>query len=123
MKDLPTISEVHDIMVMLRGTNATKDGDFRNKHLGTILEYLRNQQQEDKAVTLQKLALILGLAQRQVRENYIDGLIAFGIISLSGDCQQWAWVGIKAIRGASGNLRQNNSTDNEFVSKQLSENK
>lgn len=108
-------------MTLLRGSNARNDGDYRSTHLGTILEYLRNQHTEDKTVTLQKLALMLGMAQRQVRENYIDGLLAFGIIGLTGDCKQWHWVGIKAIKGITGNLRVNTAQDNEFVAQQLKE--
>lgn len=118
-----TIDEVHEIMYLLRGTNATKDGDYRNIHLGTVLEYLRNQKFEEKMITLQKLSLMLGLAQRQVRENYIDGLIAFGIISLNSDCKAWYWVGSKAIKNQFGKLRTNNKEDNEYVVNQLVENK
>jgi hypothetical protein len=114
-----TIDEVHEIMYLLRGTNATKDGDYRNIHLGTVLEYLRNQKFEDKMITLQKLSLMLGLAQRQVRENYIDGLIAFGIISLNSDCKAWYWVGSKAIKNQFGKLRTNTKEDNEFVVSEL----
>ncbi len=118
-ENIDTVSEIHDIMVLLRGGNATRDGDYRNTHLGTVLEYLRNQKEEDKSVTLQKLALMLGMAQRQVRENYVDGLIAFGILSLTPDCKRWRWVGAVAIRGMSGGLKTNNAQDNSFVAEAL----
>lgn len=114
-----TIDEIHEIMILFRGANATRDGEYRNTHLGTVLEYLRDQQTEDKATTLQKLAILLGMAQRQIRENYLDGLIAFGVISLSTDCKRWSWVGITAIQNKYGQLRKNTPEDNEFVKEQL----
>lgn len=117
------VDEVHEIMMLLRGGNATTDGDYRNIHLGTILEYLRNQKTETKQVTLQKLSLMVGMAQRQVRENYLDGLIAFGVIALNPDCKSWTWIGIKAIKGKNGKLRINSSEDNKHVINQLKENK
>lgn len=116
-----TINEIHEIMYIFRGSNATKDGDYRSTHLGTVLEYLFSQQTEDKMITLQKLALLLGMSQRQIRENYLDGLIAFGVISISSDCKRWNWVGIKAIKGKYGQLRRNTQEDNDFVAKSLSE--
>lgn len=110
-----SLNEVHEIMMLLRGDNATTDGDYRNTHLGTVLEYLKNQQTESKATTLQKLSLMLGMAQRQIRENYIDGLIAFGIISLDANCKCWNWVGLKAIKGINGKLKTNSPENNEYV--------
>jgi hypothetical protein len=115
------VDEVHEIMMLLRGGNATTDGDYRNIHLGTILEYLRNQKTETKQVTLQKLSLMIGMAQRQIRENYLDGLIAFGVIALNPDCKSWTWIGIKAIKGKNGQLRTNNPIDNEYVVGQFTE--
>lgn len=109
------INEVHEIMMLLRGDNATTDGDYRNTHLGTVLEYLLNQKTESKATTLQKLSLMLGMAQRQIRENYIDGLIAFGIINLDANCRCWNWVGLKAVKGLNGKLKTNSAEDNEYV--------
>lgn len=109
------INEVHEIMMLLRGDNATTDGDYRNTHLGTVLEYLLNQKTESKATTLQKLSLMLGMAQRQIRENYIDGLIAFGIINLDANCRCWNWVGLKAVKGLNGKLKTNSAVDNEYV--------
>ena len=92
-----TIDEVHEIMISLRGTNSLKDGDYRSTHLGSILGYLREKKRENKSLTLQKLALIIGMSQRQIRENYFDGLIAFEILKLSSDCSEWYWIGIKAL--------------------------
>lgn len=116
-----TIDEIHEIMVLLRGNNALKDGDYRNIHLGTVLDYLRLQKTENKMITLQKLSVMLGMAQRQVRENYIDGLIAFGIIGLESDCSTWHWIGVKSIRNKYGQLRRNTPEDNEYIAQQLKE--
>lgn len=115
------LDEIHGIMYLLRGENATKDGDYRSTHLGTVLEYLKSQNTEEKSVTLQKLALMLGMAQRQIRENYFDGLLAFGIISLDTTCSRWRWIGIKAVQNQYGKLRKNTPEDNEYVSQQLTE--
>ncbi len=117
-----SIDEVHEIMFILRGQNATRDGDYRNTHLGVILEYLKAQHEEDKATTLQKLSLIIGMAQRQIRENYLDGLIAFGIISLTSDCKRWRWIGVKAIKNKYGQLRKNTVDDNTFIASELTKN-
>lgn len=117
------LDEVHEIMFLLRGDNATTDGDYRNTHLGTILEYLKSQKTEAKQITLQKLSLMVGMSQRQIRENYVDGLIAFGVISLDANCKCWYWIGVKAIKGKNGKLRINSSEDNKHVINQLKENK
>ena len=37
------------------------------------------------------------MSQRQIREKYIDGLIAFGIINLTQKCDEWYWVGLTAL--------------------------
>ena len=73
-----SVDEIHEIIFCLRGQNGLKDGDYRTTHLAIILEYLQRTKSENKMLTLQKLALVIGMSQRQVRENYIDGLIAFG---------------------------------------------
>lgn len=97
LEEKQTIDEIHQIMVKLRGSTGNNDGDYRSKHLGVILEYLYQKKRENKSLTLQKLALIIGMSQRQIRENYIDGLIAFGIINLTQKCDEWYWVGLIAL--------------------------
>jgi hypothetical protein len=116
-----TIDEVHEIMFILRGSNARSDGDYRSQHLGTVLSYLKAQDTEDKRITLSKLCLILGMAQRQVKENYFDGLLNFGIISVDEKCERWKWIGSKAIKNMYGQLRKNTPEDNEFVVESLQE--
>jgi len=103
-----TIDEIHQIMKILRGNSGKNDGDYRSTHLGTILEYLQQKITENKSLTLQKLALIIGMSQRQIRENYIDGLLAFGIIQLNAKCDEWYWVGLEAIQNKIGELKPKN---------------
>lgn len=100
-----TIDEVHQIIKALRGSTGKNDGDYRSTHLGIILEYLLSKKRENKSLTLQKLALIIGMSQRQIRENYIDGLIAFGIINLTSKCDEWYYVGISALNLSEGELK------------------
>lgn len=107
LKNKPTIDEVHQIITMLRGSHGKNDGDYRSLHLGAILEYLYKKRKEEKSLTLQKLALILGMSQRQIRENYFDGLLAFGIIALTSKCDEWYWIGSKALLIKEGELEKN----------------
>lgn len=116
-----TIDEVHEIMILLRGGNAKADGDFRSQHLATILNYLRQQRTENKQITLSKLALMVGMAQRQIKENYFDGITNFGIISINTECNMWEWVGVKAIKGQYGKLRINTPEENEYITESLKE--
>lgn len=98
------LDEVHEIMTTLRGNEAKNDGDYRSKHLGKILCYLHEKKRENKSLTLQKLALIIGMSQRQIRENYFDGLLAFGVIGLSSDTSEWYWIGNEALTKHKGEL-------------------
>lgn len=113
MKDKPimTIDEVHEIIYLLRGKAGTNEGDFRNKHLGVTLDYLRRTGTEDKSITCQKLSLMLGMASRQVKENYIDGLIAWGIISLDTLCRTWKWIGVSALKDKFGQIPKRNELE------------
>lgn len=101
------IDEIHQIISALRGSSGKNDGDFRSLHLGRILQYLCSKKRENKSLTLQKLALILGMSQRQIRENYFDGLIAFGIIDLTQKCDEWYWIGYSALSNKEGELKNN----------------
>lgn len=99
-----SIDEIHDIITALRGGTGRNDGDYRSSHLGIILEYLKTQKREDKRLTLQKLALKIGMSQRQIRENYFDGLLAYGILGLSSKCDEWYWIGKEALIKKEGEL-------------------
>lgn len=100
------IDEVHQIMRVIRGNQSTNDGDYRSSHLGVILEYLQSKKRENKSLTLQKLALMVGMSQRQIRENYVDGLIAFGVIQITTKCDEWYWVGLSSLVQKEGELKK-----------------
>lgn len=91
------MSEIKDIMDLLgRGI---LEGNVRGSHLGQILMYLHQNKTEKMKATLSKLALICGMQKRYVRENYIEGLVEFGIIKtvVLRNEVMWKWVGIKAF--------------------------
>ena len=104
-----SIDEIHQIITIIRGGTGKNDGDYRSTHIGVILEYLQSKKTENKSLSLQKLALMLGMSQRQIRENYFDGLIAFGIIGLTSKCDCWYWVGLSAIINKEGELEHKNN--------------
>lgn len=93
------MSEVKQIMDYLgRGI---QDGEVRGSHLGQILIYLKKTKHEDMKKTLSKLALICGTSQRNLRENYLEGLGNFDIIDIKPERHNivWSWVGEKAFYG------------------------
>ena len=90
-------SEVREIVIALgRGADGA---DFRGTHLNQILTYLKRTKRENKKITLCKLALVCGMAVRQIRENYFDGLEAFGIVEMTMEksVETWNWIGLTAI--------------------------
>lgn len=92
-----TIYEIKEIMDCL-GRNE-KDGDVSGSHLGRILNYLRQQNQEEMKKTLWKLSLMCGMNLRYIRENYLNGLIEFGVIEtqIVGNAHYWKWIGKPAF--------------------------
>jgi len=72
--------------------------------------YLHKNKTEKLKATLSKLALICGMQKRYVRENYIEGLVEFGIIKTTVLHNEvvWNWVGLKAFD-------RNNTTFRQFV--------
>jgi len=91
------MSEIKRIMDFLgRGI---QDGEVRGSHLGQILMYLKRTKKETMKKTLSKLALVCGTSQRNLRENYIEGLGYFGIIDIKteGHNIMWYWIGEKAL--------------------------
>lgn len=77
------------------------DGNVRGSHLGKILTYLKTEKAEIWDDTLFKLALLLGMQTRYVKDSYLKGLVLFGIIELEqiGHSQRWYWIGEKAFDG------------------------
>ena len=76
-----------------------RDGAVRDTHLSKILNYLFQQKTELLKKTVSKLTLVCGMSKRVIRENYIDGLIAFGIIKIvvENNAEIWNWVGLKVF--------------------------
>lgn len=91
------MSEVKNIMDALgRGE---MEGNVKGSHLAQILTYLQQHKTERMRVTLAKLALICGMHQRYVRESYIEGIEAFGVINVKtiNNDKVWNWIGERAF--------------------------
>lgn len=71
------------------------EGQYRDKHLGQCLLYLQLWKNGEYHSTIARLAIRLGMTARGIRENYFDGLIAEGILSVSRGQKSiyWNWVG------------------------------
>jgi len=93
------MSEINNIMSFLGRRHL--DGEVRGSHLGQILMYLKQTKTESLKSTLRKLTLVCGMQKRYVRENYIEGLVEFGIIHIMNIKNEvvWQWVGEKAFDG------------------------
>lgn len=113
-KDLTNPQEIKEIMDVL-GRNIT-EGRVRGSHLGQILSYLQQQRQESLERTYKKLALICGMQKRYVRENYVEGLIEFGVLDTVVVKNEvfWKWRGIEAFNNS-------DETFMEWVGKQKKE--
>lgn len=101
--------EIKNIIDALGRSDLT-EGNVRGIHLGKILTYLQMKKTEKYNDTLYKLALILGMNIRYVRENYLKGLELFGIIKVKNVNHDliWSWIGEK---GLDINLHYNNGSD------------
>ena len=93
------MSEEKRIIELLGRTEI--DGEVRGSHLGKVLTYLKMTKGEVWDVTLSKLALVLGVNPRYIRENYLKGLMYFNVIKLyrNGNTLKWQWIGEKAFHG------------------------
>lgn len=103
------MSEVKNIMDALgRGE---MEGNVKGSHLAQILTYLQQHKTERMRVTLAKLALICGMHQRYVRESYIEGIEAFGVINVKtiNNDKVWSWIGERAFDCYSG--KEESATD------------
>ena len=72
--------EIKEIMDYLG--RPSMEGDVRGSHLSKVLLYLQRTANENLDITLSKLALVLGMNPRYVRENYLKGLMYFGVIKI-----------------------------------------
>jgi len=87
--------EITQILNFLGRTHS--EGDVKGDHLSKILMYLHMQKTEEYKKTVAKLALLCGIGQRYIKENYLDGLEAFGIIEVQygSKWRVWTWKGLK----------------------------
>lgn len=92
------MSEVREILNCLG--RSSRDSEVRDTHLSLVLNHLQMEKRGDMKKTLAKLTLICGMGKRNVRENYLEGLIAFDIIQtrIENNTEIWNWNGIKAFR-------------------------
>jgi hypothetical protein len=100
--------ELQNIIEAL-GRKDLAEGYVRGTHLGKILQYLQMKRTERYEDTLYKLALVLGMNIRYIRENYLKGLELFGVIKTRMEKNDliWNWCGdrcfnngdIKSIKG------------------------
>ena len=90
--------EIENIIKVL-GRGDLTEGKVRGTHLGKVLIYLQMKKEENYQNTLHKLALVLGMNIRYVRENYLRGLELFGIIKtrMVGNELMWKWMGDKEL--------------------------
>lgn len=77
----------------------SRDGAVRDSHLGQIVSYLHQKKTEKLKSTYSKLALVCGISKRILRENYIEGLMEFGVIEVKivNHDEVWNWIGVKAF--------------------------
>jgi predicted nucleic acid-binding Zn ribbon protein len=94
-----TINEIIEICDVF-GFKHT-DGVVSGSHNATILGYLRQRQEEVYSTTVDKLTWLCHMSARYLKENYLKGIEAFGIIETYTNefgVVKWKWVGIKALR-------------------------
>jgi len=86
--------EIQNIIEAL-GRKDLAEGNVRGTHLGKVLSYLQMKKTEKYDDTLYKLALVLGMNIRYVRENYLKGLELFGVIKTRMEKNDliWNWQG------------------------------
>lgn len=89
--------EIRKIMALLGRGQA--EGEVKGSHCGRILSYFKDVKSEPLDSTMRKLPLLIGMSKRQIRENYVEGIIEFGIIKLytNGSIWFWKWEGIESL--------------------------
>lgn len=97
--DAETIHEVEEICLIF-GFKHT-DGNVVGTHNATILSFLRQEREGVYSTMVDKLTWLCHTSNRNIRENFLKGIEAFGIIqTYTNDfgVLKWRWVGIKALR-------------------------
>lgn|SRR3972149_5064107 len=97
--DNETINEIQDICDAFGFKHS--EGLVTGSHNATILAYLRQHQEEPYKITIDKLTWLCHMTNRSLKENYLNGIEAFGIIetyTTEFGVMKWRWIGIKALR-------------------------
>lgn len=98
------INEIKEICDVFGFKNT--EGNVVGSHNATILGYLRQEQEGVYKVTIDKLTWICHMTNRSIKENFLNGIEAFGIIETftnSFGVLKWRWIGIKALRNNGDN--------------------
>lgn len=93
------IAEIRDICEAFGFTNT--EGNIVGQHNSTILSYLYQNKEGVYKTTVDKLTWLCHTSNRNIRENFLNGIEAFGIIETFTNefgVLKWRWVGIKALR-------------------------
>jgi hypothetical protein len=79
---------------------APAEGQVKADHLHKILNYLIDHQEGNYKMMLARLSLSCQMDRRKLRENYIEGIEAWGIIVLShsGNMRKWIWKGLDNVQ-------------------------
>lgn len=93
------ILEIKEICDAFGFTNT--EGNIVGRHNATILGYLRQHKEEVYQTTVDKLTWLCHTSNRNLRENFLKGIEAYGIIETFTNefgVLKWRWIGIKALR-------------------------
>lgn len=93
--DRAVITELHKVARFLDRDN-DHDSEVRESHFGIIMETLISRGRIDYKQFLSMMSLRCKMNKRYVRENYLDGLEAYNIISVTmSDGRTWIeYVGL-----------------------------
>lgn len=86
--------EIEKVMNYLGRTHS--DGAVKGDNLTKIINYLIDQKEEEYDRTVSRLSLRIGMMNRYIKENYLYGLEAEGLIYVyvNGNTKRWNWVGV-----------------------------
>ena len=79
--------------------------ESKNKSEDDKTEKTNQHKEEIYSKTVDKLTWICHMSNRSVRENYLKGIEAFGIIETFTNefgVIKWRWIGIKALKNNGG---------------------
>lgn len=73
------------------------EGAVKGDNLVRILSYLIKQKSEAYDKTVSRLSLRIGIMNRYVKENYLYGLEAEGLLNVyvNSNVKVWEWIGVQ----------------------------